>query len=308
MAGGAVTTGGNIVATAANVAATTTTIKAPPFKIEQLHESQLWLKLLVYGGYGTGKTRLAGTSALVPDMRDILMIDAEAGGLTIATDGNIESEEAAKQSIDRVRVSTFKEFSRVQEFLKLHCKYRDENNEDKLRELEIKLRGDYDESRSLRRYSTVIIDSLSEIEAFSLYQLLGITDRTAIDEEVATAEWAEYKKNNSQILRAIRAYRDLPMNVIITSAVQDRQDEKKRLIYAPALTGKLSKQVQGFMDMVGFLTIHGSGDEEVRRMYVQPGSQYDAKNRFSSYRERYFDDPTIGTILRAVGLRKTSKA
>lgn len=257
--------------------------------------------MFVYGGYGVGKTLLAGSSALVPQMRDIMMIDAEAGGLTIATDDDIKEQEA-RQSIDRVRVSSFKEFARVQEYLKLHCKYRDENNEDKLKELESKLRGDYNSDAPARRYNTVIIDSLSEVEAFSMYQLLGISDRTQLDEEVQGAEWAQYKQNHSQILRAVRAYRDLPMHVIITSAANFTQDDRKRMIYSPALTGKLAKQVQGFMDMVGFFTMVQVDGVDVRRLMVQPGAQYDAKNRFSSYKEKYFEDPSIESILRAVGL------
>lgn len=282
-------------------------VKAPPFKIESLHESKHWLKLFVYGGYGVGKTLLAGSSAMVPQMRDIMMIDAEAGGLTIATDDDIKEQEA-RQSIDRVRVSSFKEFARVQEYLKLHCKYRDENNEDKLKELESKLRGDYNSDAPARRYNTVIIDSLSEVEAFSMYQLLGISDRTQLDEEVQGAEWAQYKQNHSQILRAVRAYRDLPMHVIITSAANFTQDDRKRMIYSPALTGKLAKQVQGFMDMVGFFTMVQVDGVDVRRLMVQPGAQYDAKNRFSSYKEKYFEDPSIESILRAVGLLQKGKA
>ncbi len=282
-------------------------VKVAPFKIEALHESKHWLKLFVYGGYGVGKTLLAGSASLVPQMRDILMIDAEAGGLTIATDNAIAAEEA-RNSIDRVRVSTFKDFARVQEFLKLHCKFRDEGNDEKLKELEKNLRGDYDSDAEPRRYHTVIIDSLSEVEAFSMYQLLGITDRTHLDEEVQSAEWTEYKKNHSQILRAVRAYRDLPMNVIITSASNFMQDDRKRMIYSPALTGKLAKQVQGFMDMVGFYTMTQVDGEDVRRLYVQPGAQYDAKNRFSSYKEKYFEDPTVEKILKSIGLLEKPKA
>ena len=263
--------------------------------------------MFVYGGYGTGKTRLMGSAALVPQMRDILMIDAEAGDLTIATDSEI-AEEAARQSIDVVRVSTFKEFSRVQEFLKLHCKFRDSGDIDKLKELESKLRSDFDPDAPPRQYHTVIIDSLSEIEAFSMYQLLGITDRTALDEETATAEWSEYKKNHTQILRAVRAYRDLPMNVLITGAAQFTQDDRKKMIYQPQLTGKLAKQIQGFMDVVGFYAMTaGSDGTDIRRLFVQPGAQYDAKNRFGTYKERYFDDPSIESILRAVGLLEKPK-
>lgn len=277
-------------------------VRAPPFQISSVHEAQRYLKLFVYGNYGVGKTLLAGSAALVPQMQDVLMIDAEAGDLTIHTDSNI-SEEEFHGHVDRVRVTTFKEFARVQEYLRLHCTYRDSGNLTKLKELESKLRSDYDPDAPPRIYKTVIIDSLTELETFSMYQLLGITDKTTLDEETAQAEWGEFKRNNTQILRAVRAFRDLPMNLIITGAAAYIQNENKKFIYQPALTGKLAKQVQGFMDIVGFLAMVSDGQGgDVRRMFVQPGSQYDAKCRFSQYKEKYFENPSIKSILAAVGL------
>lgn len=279
-------------------------VKAPPFRIRSVSNKSHWLKLFVYGNYGTGKTRLAGSAALVPQMRDVLMIDAEAGDLTIAT------QEDTADHISVVRVSTFKELARVQEYLKAHCKLRDEGNMERLKELEKLLFVDYDPNAPAKEFNTVIVDSLSEAETFSMYQLLGINENTRLDEETQMAEWAEYKRNNSQILRLVRAFRDLPMNVIITSAASYTQDEFKRFVYQPSLTGKLSKQVQGFMDIVGFLVVTADGGgEDVRRMFVQPSAKYDAKNRLSSFKGTHFDNPTMSSILQAVGLlEKSSKA
>jgi predicted DNA-binding protein len=137
-----------------------------------------------------------------------------------------------------------------------------------------------------------------------MYQLLGITDRTRIDEEVASAEFSEYKRNHNMVLRAVRAYRDLPMNVLFTSAAQQVQDDRKRFVYQPALTGKLAKQIQGFMDMVGFLVVSPNATEETapRRLYVQPSERFDAKNRFRGFKPLYFENPTVNTILSSVGL------
>lgn len=299
----------NIPATATTPGASATTAPAapakawtPPFQISSVHSADRYLKLFIYGNYGTGKTRLAGSSVLVPQMHDVLMIDAEAGDLTIATDDSAMEEEA-RGHIDVVRVSTFKEFAKVQEFLKVHCMLRQKGDFTKLKELEMKIRTDFDADAPPRQYKTVIIDSLAEVEAFSMYQLLGITDASRLEDEAATAEWAEYKKNNTQILRAVRAYRDLPMNVIMTAPSSYVQDDKKRMVYQPALTGKLAKQVQGFMDMVGFLAMATNAENEnVRRLFVQPSVYYDAKNRFSSFKENFFESPTIESILREINL------
>lgn len=240
-------------------------------------------------------------------MRDILMIDAESGELTLATIVEDEWEGLVGQYVDSVQVKSFKELARVHEFLKMHCRYRDLHTEEadaKLKELEQKLMGEhFDPDREPRRYRTCILDSLSEIETYSMYQLLGITDRTRLDEESMEQGWPEYRRNQSQILRTIRAFRDLPMHILMTSASEFVQDDSKRMVYKPALTGKLSKQCQGFMDIVGFLAIVNSQDgSEVRRLMAKPSPRWDAKCRFSGFKEPYWENPTVKSILASVGL------
>jgi len=237
-------------------------------------------------------------------MRDILFIDAEAGDTTVLTEPDKEYYDAARKYVDVVRVTTFKELSRVQEYLKAHCTLRDAGNDEKLKELEKKLRpSDFNPDTPPRKYNTVILDSLSEAEIFSMYQLLGITERTRLDEEMAESGWPEFRKNHSQILRMIRAFRDLPMHVLMTSAADYSQNEAKLFVYKPQLTGKLAKQCQGFMDVVGFMAVvAGEEGKPLRRMFVQPNARWNAKCRFASYKEPHYDDPDLKKILASVGL------
>ena len=271
-----------------------TPVRPAAFKIVTPKHRKRHLKLLVYGGYGVGKTTLAGTASLVPSMQDVLLIDAESGDLSLDQ----------FEGIDAVQVSSYKEVSRGQEVLKVHCKARDENDIEALCKIESHLRGV--EVTEPRKYNTVIVDSLAEVETYCMYQLLGVSDSTRLDEEVQSAEWSEYKRNHNMIKRLVRAFRDLPMNVIMTCPQNYIQDETKKQKYSPALTGKLSTQIQGFMDMVGYLVV-GTADDEgraPRRLYVQPSGsgRYDAKNRFASFKGNHFDDPTMQTILEQVGL------
>ena len=281
--------------------------KGPPFLIRPVSTLDRYLKLLVYGGYGAGKTRLAGSAVLVPQMRDVLLIDAESGELTLASIDEPEWGTSVQDYIDSVRVTTFAQLGRTQEFLKLHCRYRDEKTPEadaKLKQLEERLMGDhFDANKPPRRYYTAIVDSLTEVESYSMYQLLGITDRTRIDEESAEYGWPEFRRNLNQIQRMIRAFRDLPMNIIMTAASDYAQDDTKKFVHKPALTGQLAKKCQGFMDIVGFLAIVNNTDgEEVRRMFVKPSARWDAKCRFSSFRAAYWDNPTLKSVLTSVGL------
>ncbi len=296
-----------------------TAVRPPTFRIETAHTKARYIKLLVYGEYGCGKTRLASTSIGVPGMCDVLMIDAEAGDMTLMDD----TSKFKFEDINTVLVQNFKQVAHVQEFLKTHCRLREEiehgdyagrdlesgeSAEDKLRALEARFKDvDVSEIETPMRYRTVIIDSLTEVEQYCMYQLLGVTELTRLDEEVASAEWTEYKKNHSMIQRLVRGFRDLPMHVLFTCAAQYAQDETKKMLYAPALTGKLSRQVQGFMDVVGYLQTLPAESEEApipRRLYVQPvkGRRFAAKCRFSSFQGSYFDNATMGTILETVGL------
>lgn len=270
-------------------------VRKPQFRIETVERRERYLKMLIYGNYGVGKTTLAASALDVPSMCDVLMISAEAGDLSVMD----------MKGLDAITITDFRALGGINEFLKQHCRARDSNDTKELIKLESFLRGvEPKDIKKPKLYRTVIIDSLTEVEAYCFNQLLNITDATRLDEETQSSEWTEYKKNHTMILRVVRAFRDLPMHVIFTAAEQYRQDETKKEKFSPDLTGKLSKKVQGFMDMVGYYQQARKGEEIARRLYVMPSpsGRYDAKHRYATYKGEYFTDPTIGTILKEVGL------
>lgn len=271
-------------------------VRAPAFRIESAFCRVRFLKALFYGNYGVGKTTLAGSACDVPSMGDVIMISSEKGDLSVAD----------REELDVIAVPDFKTLGQINEFLKQHCAARDAGDMDRLIAMESALKGvEPEDIKEPRQYRTCIIDSLTELEAYCFAQLLGITSSTRLDEEVQSAEWGEYKKNNTMILRVVRAFRDLDMNVIFITGEKYNQDETKKYKYTPDLTGQLAKKVQGFMDMVGYYQQAATGEGQIaRRLYVLPSKQgrYDAKHRYQAFKGEYFDDPTMLSILKEVGL------
>jgi len=283
-----------------------------PFQIQTEQQRQRWLKMLVYAKHGIGKTELVSTAADVPQMRDILVIDAEKGDTTIEDSPRVKNPHL----IHNIPVNTFKTVAFIQEFLTAYCKARDANDINGMRKLFCTVTG-YDPKdvpdEKVPRYRTVILDSLTEIEVYCTYGILNIDAAKVMkDGDIDTAGWPEFRKNNEMVKLLVRAFRDLPMNVLFVCAEQYTQDEQKKFHYTPALTGKLSAQVQGFVDIVGWLTVGALQEgqtEAPRRLYVQPvsgGPKFDAKNRRPAWRQAYFDNPSMFDIMKGTGLLRDS--
>jgi len=204
--------------------------------------------------------------------------------------------------------TSWREFARIYDFLKLHCKLRDSDaDEDELRTLQDKYMGEGSAKKRLYKFRTVIIDSISEVEAFSMSVAMGVEVDGALDEEMPTSSWDEIRQNRSNILRLARQFRDLPMHILMTAGRSLREDATtKKSAIMPDLTGSLREKLPHYMDLVGYMTVNmkTEGDERVivRRMYVQPIGRWIAKCRFASYREQWFDNPTMPEVLKGVGL------
>lgn len=284
-----------------------------PFQIAMMQDRDRWLKMLVYSKHGGGKTELLGSAVDVPQMRDVIMVDAESGDLTLNDSERIQNPEL----IHHIHINTFKQVAYVQEFLTAYCKARD--NPDKvagtasMKKLYSQVSGiPIEEITNPPVYRTVIVDSLSEVEAYCTYQVLNIDEDKVLKEDggMDVAGWPEFRKNFEMMKLLVRAFRDLPMHVLFACAEGYTKDENSRFHYAPLMTGKLASQVQGFVDVVGRIVVSQAPNESgvyPRRIYIQPntdGMRFDAKNRRSSYKKAFFDDPVMADVLKDLGLWK----
>ena len=274
-------------------------VKMPTFRIAKPSEQKRYIKMLTYGDFGVGKTTFAGSAQDVAAMQNVINIDAEGGDKVLAQRGDIDS----------VRINKFSQLSDIYEFLRAHCLFRDSGNTDMLKASEAYYRGvDVKKIKEPKIYTTVMIDSLTEVQRYCMYDLMGIDiEKTKIDYMPESPEWQDWGRNSERIRLLVRKFRDLPMHVILVCSRQYDKDEKNRYLYTPQMPGKLANEIQGFMDHVGYMVMETNADTKERHRYLmlQPGQSYQAKNRFSNFNEIYLEDPVMQDIYELEVLNKS---
>lgn len=300
-----------------------------------------WMNVLIYGAFGDGKTHLAGTAALVPEMRDILYISLEGGEKTLREIMRLcKNNNVDPSTVMVMPIQTYRQFAQIYETLKQHVQFRDSNNINGLRMIEAQLRGvellekigwqpkevepakvvqemtqailalskDAEKLAELipspKKFKTVIVDSLTEAQKYCMYQILGIDPlKQKLDVEPDSAEWKDWGSSREMIQFLIRRFRDLDIHTILVAAVDEEQDAKKRIYYEPMLPGKLSKDVRGLVDIVGYIKkVPLEGGKQVVRRLVLEGGDYGgvniaAKHRFGSrLKTQHLDNPTMQTL------------
>lgn len=312
----------------------------PMMGLRPIEEVYNWMNVLIYGPFGDGKTHLAGTAALVPEMCDVLYISLEGGEKTLRTIAKMCKNSGIDPSCIMVMpIQTYKQYAQIYETLKLHIGYRDSNNLDGLRKIECQLRGvellqkagwqpksvepnaiiqeitqaivalsnNKEKLAELiptpRKFRTVITDSLTEAQKYCMYQLLGIDPlKQKLDAEPDSAEWKDWGSSREMIQFLVRRYRDLEINTIWIAGVDESEDVKKRKYFAPMLPGKLAKDVQGLVDVVGYIQKFPLDNGKVERKLFLEGGNYGginiaAKHRFGpALTSCYISNPTMKTL------------
>lgn len=201
------------------------------FKISPVTDTPPNINLLVYGDSGIGKTRLAGSASVVDAMKPVLFIDVEGGTFSL--------RELYPQ-VDVVRVQTW-----------------------------LDMQGVYDELyKGGHGYKTVVLDSLTEIQKFSMYNIMQDLIRVEKDRDPDIPSVREWGKNIEQMRKMVRAFRDLPINTIFTALAQgDRNPKTGVTVTRPQLSGKLGGEVAAFLDFVLYMYVR-STDEGLKRLLL----------------------------------------
>lgn len=210
-----------------------------------------WINLLVYADPGTGKTYFGGTADDDERTRPLLVLDVEGGVVTLRH----------KQNVDVISIRSMDEME------KIHADLYHSIKDGKL------------------YYKTLMIDSLPELADLDMRMIMKQAkskNPDTVDVDVPSPrEWGK-QRNHMRLI--VRAFRDLPCNVIYTAQLAVDQEEGQPNKYRPAFAGKLKTEVPGFMDVVGYMTAEADPLTQTisRRMQVQGTRRVVAKDRSSA--------------------------
>lgn len=205
-------------------------------KIQTASEAPVNFNVLVYGESGVGKTVLAGSACVVPDLNPVLFLDIEGGSLSLRK---------RYPEVAVIRIKTWGDIVRVFQELK---------------------KGKHD-------FRTVVVDSLTEAQKLGLATIMKRAVEKDEERDPDLPGIGEYGKSTNQMRSLVRSYRDLPLNVIFTCLSTRDQDKKGNWLTRPALTAKLSSEIAGFMDVVLYMYTKDGDDGEVLRLLTSAKRQ-----------------------------------
>jgi phage nucleotide-binding protein len=244
-----------------------TQTKLGGLNVQSVLERETFVNILIYGEPGVGKTVLAGSASAVPEMGKCVVIDVEGGTMSLGK---------LYPGVEVVRIKNMRDMQAV-----------------------------YSELYDMKHgYGTVILDSVTEIQKFSMLQIMKEllqTDATRDPEVPGLREWG---KNGEQTRRIVRGFRDLPMNTVMTALARNDKDPRTGMNkVSPSLSGKLSAEVSGFLDIVGYLytkTVKDEGENRLARLLLTATTDtYVAKDRTGNL-EAVMEEPTMSAISQAV--------
>ena len=208
----------------------------------------------------------------------ILFIDVDVGTLSIV------DEYGDSGTIDVVDVNEYSDMTAIYRMLRQNCQKRDASNGHDS--------ADY--------YNTVVIDTLTELDRHAIAQIQGVRmGQDPLGEESAITEGDTWNRNLSTLTRLMRAMRALPMHVIYVCHEVAKETSKGSQVYIrrPNLPGKLMSDVQGFVDVVGYLRRVTEANEQKFKLHIQPHRLYNAKCRIRGLKQPVLDDPTLADLL-----------
>ena len=203
---------------------------------------------LLVGESGVGKTPLVATLAGCEKTSPCLLLDVDAGAMSVVDN--------PKPTI--YEVDSWSDVQRVYGLLK-------RQEWDVLAEL----------TKSARlEYKSVVIDSGTELE----YVLRRFVMSEGSDNEIP--EQKHYLKTQERFRRLYRAFRDLPLTLVMTAGVRDLKDELAGIVkYYPAFQPALTRDLIRMTDLVLFMDVKFEDKRWIRTLQTHISQRVIARDR-----------------------------
>ena len=223
-----------------------------------------------------GKTQLAGTTLDHTALRPVLYLDVDGGLITIRDRSDMDVRQI--RSMEEVR--------------EIHNILYDS--------------VDWESDDPSVPYGTVIIDTLSELAKLDMRHIMKEANAANPRQHLYVPSQREYLIGGERMREVVRAYRDLPCNVLFCCHSGDAKDNSNATIFFPQFSGKLRHEIAGFIDIVGYMTADVEEGKFANFMQVTKTRRVAAKDRTGSLGEG-IENPTMPMIWDMIMAKRNGK-
>ena len=221
-----------------------------------------FLKMLIYGESGAGKTTLIGTAQDSPLTNPAFLLDIEGGSTVLNDKPQIDVRQARKMIGDG-------SVQEIADILHKNPKY----------------------------YKLFSLDSLTELREIDMSEVMQEQfNKKPETTDIYVPSPREWGKSGSRVKEVLRYLKDLPCHVVVTTLVSESTNDRTGITkIEPMLPGQLKGQVPGFFDIVGYLRVTIKNGEAVRTMQFAKTERVMAKDRTKALPD-VLEEPTIPEI------------
>jgi hypothetical protein len=221
-----------------------------------------YVKMLVFGESGAGKTTFFGTAQDSEFTSPAFLLDIE-GGSTVLNDKPLIDVRQSRKMLGEGSVQE------IADILHKNPKY----------------------------YKTFGLDSLTELREIDMAEvMLAQYNKKPDTTDLYVPSPREWGKSGTRVKEVLRYLKDLPCHVIVTTLLNEDKDDRTGVVtMRPMLPGQLKGQVPGFFDIVGFLKATTKNGETIRTMQFKKTERVMAKDRTKALPD-LLEEPTIPMI------------
>ena len=235
------------------------------YDISDLVEKSPWegpyavFNMLVYAEPGEGKTPFVCSVSEVPEMLPALLIDADAGTLSVRNIEELDTIHIARLAMQK-DVSQWAAIDLIWNWLRT----------------------------AQHNYKTILLDGGTDIERACELDAIqyGIKHKKADNHDPELAELADYRRIQERMKRMYRRFRDLEtvdgrrVNFIATAHEGARKQDNGKTFIQPLFMGKGSVLIQSVFDIVArMVSGPSSKDSKVLAKYLVPSLEGKARGR-----------------------------